>query len=434
MVHLGSAKGSEIPDGIITGLSGIPVPRLLFVVLSSCVWTGDGEIERLSPAFLGLLLRCFAAQFMPQMEFSRALPQLTRDFNLNKACARTMCHTRTSAGNTYSACGSVYHEAGLKSDMDPRSRSPICQRCFVVEDNLRKATWPLVSTLEMRLQPGVYPEILKSLKTITRHAILKSVNACEHDLFLSNIPLQSAGHWLHRATPYAATLLSIQRSNLHEDLLKLLPSVVAQGWADMNLIPKRKKIGDQLKFHESILYSQEWQNIVSLVKPLCIKLVLVSPTYGGERVDSWTFKQLSEQIQAQVTTFCACTVGAPGQALNFLLDAATCQASVIVEPIDERHFYTGSCPDIRKHLDDEANGGWKRNIPKNVETLFEFIRSGKHERQGVQASLRRPVTGRKRRRKEGETHGKKPTKRTTLTVETTSTSSTGGEKTGGTGE
>ena len=425
VVHLGPASDFDVPNGIITDGNGTPNPRLLFVVLSSCTWTENGEIDRLSPAFLGLLLRCFAAQFMPSLEFNHALARLTTDPNLLRACVRTMCHTRTSPGKTTSTCGSVYHEPGIKSAMDPRSRSNVCARCFAVEDNLRKATWPLVSTLQMRLLPNVFPEILKALQATTREAILKSVKAHTHDLFLSNLPLKATGHWLYRATPYAATLLSLQRSAFKDKLIPLIPTVVARGWAILDTVPKRKKIGDHLTIYESILYSREWHNVVALTRSLEIELVLVSPTYPGDRIDSWTIEQLAAAVEKGTTSFCGCTVPHPGQALNFLLDAASCNA-VTVANVDERHFYAGDCPATRKHLDDEASGAWKRDIPTDVKTLMELIRTGRHERQGVQAALRGPAPRRKRCRKEGEAHGKKPSKRAAVSAKTAAAGGTGG--------
>ena len=435
VAHVGPCPGTKAPPGLITDASGAPIPRLIFVILSSCTWNNDGTMDRLSPAYLGFLLRCLAALTMPHLEFSKALILFTTDPSLNYACQRTMCRTKSSPKKEKNVCVSVYHEPGDRNIFDPRSRTPMCARCFGIEDNLRKSAWPLVTSLNTRLDAVVAKTLLATIKKITRTSIMKFMNAETHDLFLCNVSLKNSGHWLYRATPFAASVLSLQRSKNYEELRKLIPQCVTRGWAQLPAPAKRKSYGPHLVCYKTILFLDEWHKLFVAISGKPLVLSLVAPTYAEDRIDTWSLAQLSDAIKDGDYSFCAATTGTIGPALNFILDVASAKNSgVTVADIDDRHYYTGTCSKTRQHLDDEAAGGWRRELPEDIKALLEFIRAGGNDRQGIQAALRTSNKGRKRRSKKGPAHGEKPAKRAAVSTQATTTGGAGGGETRDSGE
>lgn len=290
----------------------------------------------------------------------------------------------------------------------------------MIEENVRQATWPLISTLDSRLHADVAEAVKRGVATLSRSKVLKTLGVERHDLELANSQLENVGHWLYRVTPYADSLMSISRSKHKSRIIAVLPALLEQGWGLLDWAP-RKKYGVHIERYKNIIFLTQWRNAVTKLALCKAHICLVSPSYTPPETTSvvtqWTFEDLHAALQKGISTFYVCTALKNSAVGRTLLQLASSTDVVSLKPIGSEHAYTGSNTEWRKVLDEDHSGGWQEKLPDPVSEFVAGITIGSNEREGVQDVLCEPARKRQRNSKTDEENGEEPSERPAVAAE-----------------
>lgn len=367
VVLLDETSAASLPAVIL--VRGELQPRLVLVLLCSFC-EHDGRVTRVSPALLGLLLRCYAALRMPELTALRALNKSVCDPALRASCRGSMCRTVVNAKGLTTGCHSQYHTGCTNVPLDPRSRSKRCAACFTLEQDLRQAAWPTVESLAHRLAAPAAAAVTTALLQLSRNRLLALLGRTAHDLDLAGINFDNCRPWLHQATPHAAALLAIARSKHSGVLAAVARTVTRRGWTVRPVLAKSLRIGNSIFASGPHYILTEWQNAAAALLGREVVLTLTAPgqSVAGSLgpVETWACQTLIEHLLNGRTRFFGCRATGSAAALELLVDAAAVTTAVTIAPIGPEHCYHGSNSTVRAWLAKEA-AGVDAAVPAGIE-------------------------------------------------------------------
>lgn len=406
-----------VPDGVVCDVNGVPVPRFVLIVMANCVFDAEGRAERISPALLGVLLRCYGAAHSPEAKFYEVLKAAVHDRTLAGLCKTAMNYTPKMSATKAIGCQSLHHPRdGRPCKLDPRSRSPRCAQCYTVEDNVRKASWPLVLSLPRRLDTKSWDTINRAISTLTRPALASCLAVTHHDVQMAKIPkIDRVGHWLHKVTAHANTIESLRRSKYVEELQKCLDAIATTGWAAAPPAWQPRSLGQSLVVVAKVIALTEF---VEAVRLLCRSNVTIHLTAPGSThnsagpLDKFTLHDLVNALGKGTTLFHGCRVPPSSPALELVSAFGKLGWHVERAPLGPEHAYVGANRAVREFLASEEETEWVGPaVAPELGKLVQCIRTGGNGQKRVCNVLRNPAGRPAKRRQKAAADGEESPKR-----------------------
>lgn len=423
-VLLDDAPPPSVPDGVVCDATGVPMLRSVLIVTANCVFDQKGCVERLSPALLGVFLRCYGAAKRPDVSFTTVLTATVYDQSLATLCKSAVNYTPKMSATKAAGCRSLHHPRdGIICKLDPRSRSPRCTQCYDVEDNIRKATWPVVSSLAHRLDPQTHTAVLAAITTLSRQSLLGLLGRTHHDLQLAKNPkIERIGHWLYKITPHAEAIEGIRRSKFSDVLVGCVDDLSIRGWAVAPKSRFKRGLGSTIhRVGDVLLISQ----FLEAARMLCCASVKVHLTAPGQQhnstgpLEKFSLKDLVAALSKGQTVLHGCRVPPSSAALE-LVAVFGKLGYVERAPLGPEHAYLGWNSSVREFLAGEEEKMWVGPaVPAELADFVHRLRNGEYDKGGVCGVLRKASGKGEKDSKETAPHGEKPPKRTAIaTAET----------------
>ena len=371
---------------------------------------------------LGIYLRCYGALMRPDAQFKQILASLVHDRPLAQLCKTAINYTPVSSATKAAGCQSLHHSRqDNKAKLDLRSRSPRCTQCFNIEDNIRKASWPLISSLGNRLDPKTHDAVVQSVKTLTRTAIFELLGRTHHDLQLAKIPkIERIGHWLYKVTPHAEAVCGFRRSKYSSELLPLVDDIARHGWAKAPKMRLKTSYGATVKVVKSIIALNPFLDCAKLLNCVIITLHLTAPQQTHDSVgplERFSLGELAEALSSGATQFHGCRAPPSSAALELVATFGVLGNNVVCANLGPEHAYLGSDKTVRQHLANEEKDKWAGlRVAAELAEFVQCLRAGSNGQSCVPNVL--PNAGRKRKKsgQEAAADGEKSPKRATLTA------------------
>lgn len=415
-VVLVSASKSDMPDGVVCN-AGKPLVRSVLMTVANCVYKDD-EVERISPALLGVFLRCYGAANEPSSSFAQVLSAHVMDPALAKACNTAVNLIGNSKSTGASGCKSVYHVQN-PAPLDLRSRLPRCSKCYETEDSVRKAAWPVVASLSQRLVRPVYEEVLKAIKKLSRSNLLRLLGRTVHDLQLVKTPsIHRQTHWLFKVTPHAVAINHMRRSKQCDFFVANVDKLVERGWAVAPEGRIRQNRAASIVIVNSVMLLTDFFDAVKFLS--CANVIFHATAPGKTHesagpLENYTLRQFSEKLAEGVRVFHGCRALRSSAALELLALFGKLNLNVKRAPLGPEHVYIGTDPAVRAHLAAEESTEWVNveSHDKLVELVHSF-RAGRNGEARVCGVLRTAKRGGSKRRQKAAPDGEEPPKRPAL--------------------
>ena len=407
-----------IPDGLVVDGSGSVIPRNILVMLGNCTFDDDGAVDRVSPALVGVYLRAYCAGQAPHQPVRMTVRALVFDQALAASSAPSTHYTTPLSSTTHLGCKSLYHARLGTTGLDPRSRSSRCTPCFVLEDGIRKAAWPLVSSLPHRLSPALAAAVLLALATVTRERLMALLGREKHDIELVQCDgILRTGHWLDRATPFAATIRAMCRSKDQSWFKGAVAALAATGWVAAPPARCKGQYGAHVVIVAGLMMLLSFVAAAEQAVAHNIVLHLTAPGRQPNNtaigpLNTLSLADLAKHLALGRFSYYGCTAGPPSAALGLLCALGKLELSVTQAAIGPEHTYTGSDATVRQRLALDTSGGFAGPpVDAALGRYLHGLRACQHDKGGVPGCLLRDVDGRPAKRKGRAPEGKEPAKR-----------------------
>ena len=385
-VKLGKADvGRPGVPSIVHADNGTIKMTSVLSTIHNCVFDESGKLERISLNLLGM----FSAAFTVITGVSH--PIIDRRLVVKKnACL----HTKRKCPRNQKACVSIYHSLGAGGLLDPRSRVPICTRCYDYERNIAHATCPTVEVLLTRVHRDLMVQIELFLM---KRSCLQWLMAMISDFPNHHLQLckhrKTEGAVYRAVCPSASILFRMARSPRADEFDTAMTSLVTIGWVEMENVGITSNAGYYV-YNNSILVLADFARLVTAVEEqseLVLKLVprfTIFPLWMGP-CHEFDWNSLIAAVRTGKPLYGA-RVNTPQSPFEVLISLSTYLPSITLAPIGPEHSSDTIDPNERAQLIAEAASPWQ-HVPFS-ESVWNRVRPD----WSSEGPGRRPYSGRVR--------------------------------------